>query len=455
MKITSLTAVLASAGLAAGAPAERVRAQDIKVSTLGGATLRVRQVQNKHFNPVGQGPRALANTYRKYGMEIPPDLLAIVTRVTENAGIKTNIKATSNKTAAGLEAEVPATPELHDIEYLAPVQLGTPPQTVNLNFDTGSSDLWVFSTETPESQQKGHKIYNITASSTANRLANHTWSIRYGDGSSSMGNVYLDTVSIGGLSVPQQAIESATRVSYGFTNDPASSGLLGLGFDHINQVKPAFQKTFFSNAKSSLAMPLFSANLNKNAAGNYNFGFIDPTEFTGDISFVPVNTTEGFWQFETSHFSIGSNTTLLPSPHAAIADTGTTLLMVPRDVVDAYYAQAGPSALYDDQVGGYVFACNASAALPDLTLHIGGYAAVVPGAVMNYAPVTGLERMPEGTMCYGGLQSSDGFPFAIYGDIFFKAQWTVFDAGESRIGFASKPHGGMPAAGGNGTVGRR
>jgi len=111
MKVTSLTAVLASAaGLAAGAPqAERVRAQDIKVSTLGGTTLRVRQVENKHFNPVGQGPRALANTYRKYGMEIPPDLLAIVNRVAQNAGIKSNIKATSNKTDAGAEGRtVPA-----------------------------------------------------------------------------------------------------------------------------------------------------------------------------------------------------------------------------------------------------------------------------------------------------------------------------------------------------------
>lgn len=104
MKVTSLTAVLASAGLAAGAPrAERVRAQDIKIGTLGGATLRVRQVQNKHFNPVGRGPRDLANTYRKYGMEIPPNLLAMVNRVAQNPDVKSNTKATANKTAAGVE----------------------------------------------------------------------------------------------------------------------------------------------------------------------------------------------------------------------------------------------------------------------------------------------------------------------------------------------------------------
>lgn len=132
-----------------------------------------------------------------------------------------------------------------------------------LNFDTGSSDLWVFSSETPLRQRGGQKLYQIEDSSTAHRLGNSTWSITYGDGSRSSGNVYLDSVTVGGVNVFNQAIESATKVSSSFTNDAASSGVFGLGFDSINTVSPVKQKTFFSNALESLEMGLFTANLNK------------------------------------------------------------------------------------------------------------------------------------------------------------------------------------------------
>ncbi|KAL2017717.1 hypothetical protein VTK56DRAFT_1742 [Thermocarpiscus australiensis] len=456
MKFANLAvaAFVAPVALVTAAPrVVQVQPSDIKVKRAGGSAFKLAQVHNDLFIEHGKGPRALARVYQKYNIEMPQELVAVLRQIMADLGIQATGTSTYGAHEAGTpytnetddQGEVSALPQLFDVEYLAPVDIGTPPQTLMLNFDTGSSDLWVFSTETPARQRGGQKLYRIEDSTTATKLANQTWSIQYGDGSRSGGNVYVDTVSVGGVTVFEQAVESATSVSSSFTRDAASSGLLGLAFDSINQVRPTKQKTFFSNAMDSLATPLFTANLKKAEPGNYNFGFVDSTEFVGPISFVDVDNTDGFWKFQATGFSIGDssgNSTrngtanmFVPLAHSAIADTGTTLLMLPSALTQAYYLQV-QGARTSAELGGWVFPCNTT--LPDLTLHIGTYKAVVPGELIQFAPAD-TDSLENATVCYGGIQSSAGLPFAIYGDVFFKAQFTVFDAGEMRLGFAPKP----------------
>lgn len=174
-------------------------------------------------------------------------------------------------------------------------------------------------------------------------------------------------------------------------------------------------------------------------AGNYNFGFIDSTEFTGDVTYVPVNTSAGFWQFTSQGFKVGGSNTMIMSTHEAIADTGTTLLLVPDDIAASYYAQVPGAANAADTAGGYIFPCSQAASLPSYTAVIGSYQAVIPGSFMNYAPVDG-DTFEQATTCFGGIQSvPDGFPFAIYGDVFLKSQFVVFHGGAAQLGLAPKP----------------
>ena len=177
-----------------------------------------------------------------------------------------------------------------------------------------------------------------------------------------------------------------------------------------------------------MPLPLFTANLRKGAAGNYNFGYIDSSEYTGSITYVPV-TQSAYWQFSASGYAVGSGA-FTSSSISGIADTGTTLLYLPSDIVSAYWQQNNGtnSATY----GGYVFPC--SQILTSLTIGIGSYQAVVPGTYLNYGPLNSGSNT-----CFGGLQSDAGFGFAIFGDIFLKSQFVVFNgASPPTLGFAAK-----------------
>lgn len=148
-------------------------------------------------------------------------------------------------------------------------------------------------------------------------------------------------------------------------------------------MKPNKQNTFFENAKSSLTAPVFTVDLKKGSPGTYSFGFIDDTKHTGEIAYVPVDASKGFWGFTASGYAVGGGGFTSTSIQA-IADTGTTLLYLPDSVVDDYYDGVS-SASYDYGQGGYTFPCGTK--LPSITLTIGSYGAVVPGSFIQYAPI--------------------------------------------------------------------
>lgn len=363
--------------------------------------------QSKPKSTIKSGPAAVAYAFYKYGKQPPA-----------------NVKAA----AANNDGTVVTTPTEYDSQYLTPVTIGG--QQLNLDFDTGSSDLWVFSSELPSSQSNGHSIYDPARSNTSKSLPGSTWSITYGDGSSSSGNVYTDTVSISTTKFAPQAVELAQTISDQFQSDTALDGLLGLAFDSLNTVKPTAQKTFFSNVLPSLTSPLFTVDLKKGAPGTFDFGFIDAGKHTGDVEFVDVDNSQGFWTFTSSGYAVGDAAVNAESIEG-IADTGTTLLYLPDDIVTAYYG-AVDGATNDQQQGGYTYPCSTT--LPSISFGIGGYTAVVPGTFVNYAPVD-----DTGATCFGGIQSSAGIGINIFGDIFLKSQFVVFQGGDSpQLGFAAK-----------------
>lgn len=434
-----LLAVLATLALAAPMPKR----------SFGGARSSFAVPRVRKTGYVRDPSRAMSRAYRKFGweMSIPVsddsdsvswtssaedalDTESLVYNVVKAAAATSTSASTASTTSAASSeesGEVVATPAQNGAEYLSQVTVGG--QSLTLNFDTGSADLWVFSTYLNTSDIGSHSAYDPSKSSTWSKLAGASFDISYGDGSGAEGIVGYDSVDIGGVTVPNQAIELATSVSSAFVSDADSDGLVGLAFSSLNSVKPQSQNTFFENVMASLEQPLFTVDLDLDGSGTYEFGVIDQAKYTGNLTFVPIDTSSGFWQFESTTYSIGGTVKTNSNPSPAIADTGTSLLLLDPAVVEDYYSQV-TGAEQSSSIGGYIYPCSAT--LPDFAVSIGGaYMANVPGTDITYAKV-------NSQTCFGGIQSNGGSGLQIFGDVLLQQHFTVFHGESAMIGMANK-----------------
>ncbi|KAJ5690536.1 aspergillopepsin A-like aspartic endopeptidase [Penicillium macrosclerotiorum] len=423
-------------------------------------SFQVERVKRNDY--VAHGPHALRKAYRKFGIA-STNFTGIELDDFEPFEIKTSAVST-NQNSATTEPDqtgaVSATSVQSDVEFVSPVTIGG--QTITMDFDTGSSDMyaspidsfeelfpiwpvllkktnadhrWVMNTELPESTIQGRTVYDPSSSTTFKKVSGGSFKISYGDSSSASGGLGKDTVDIGGATVTGQTFGLPTSVSESFIEDTYSNGLVGLGFSSINTFDPGPQKTFFDNIASDLEEPVLTARLRSDSVGEYEFGKIDESKYTGTLVNVTVDSSNGFWQFKAGYYAVGSGAlhevTDIPN---AIVDTGTSLMLVSPEVAEAYYSEV-TSAAYSSSVAGYIYPCAAD--LPSLTVALGDkYQATIPGSLINFAEV-GTNKTTGDTVCYGGIQSNSGSSLQIFGDVFLKALFVVFDQRGPSLGFAS------------------
>jgi len=249
--------------------------------------------------------------------------------------IKKNLEFKYSRTPRA-NPTVPIT-NFEDAQYYGPISIGTPPQDFTVVFDTGSSNLWV-----PSSQCSWtdiacyfHNTYNSADSTTY--VANGTnFAIEYGSGELS-GFLSQDVVTVGGLTIKNQVFAEATQQP-GITFVVAQfDGIMGMGWQRISvdDVVPPFYNMI---SQDLVDEPVFSFWLNRDTTdsegGELVLGGTDPTHYTGDIFWVPLGN-ETYWQFEMDDIQLGGQSLGYCGTGGchAIADTGTSLLAGPADLV--------------------------------------------------------------------------------------------------------------------------
>jgi len=295
-------------------------------------------------------------------------------------------------------------------------------------FDTGSSNLWVPKEGCNSGGCQGKHHYDSSQSSSYTPNG-RTFSIQYGTGSCS-GDLVADVVCVtsDGCDGPNPL---SVNVTFGEASQMAAffaqtqiDGILGLGFQTLAEdgVEPVLNKLADAGLIPSPIFQIFLDSQIGTTDAAIVFGGYEQKYYTGQLSWVPL-TSESYYVISIAGTAVGSkNLNQCDLGCSAIVDSGTSLLVGPAQYVDTIISTIG--TVNQD--------CSGVENLPDVTFTIAGneYSVTYVEYVLNVTVAPGQYE------CQLGIQSMQGFPYFILGDVFIRAWTTVFDQENQRVGFA-------------------
>jgi hypothetical protein len=328
--------------------------------------------------------------------------------------------------------------------YAADVEIGTPPQRLNLLLDTGSSDTWAY---TPQSQTQQQPLSVFDPSKSRSFHSNGTsFKIEYGIGSV-QGSWGTDKFQIGNALVKGLSIGIAD-------SGTTQQGIIGIG-------RPQAEITYKSgHMYENLPMKLAAEGIINTAAyslylddinaesGTILFGGVDRSKFDGQLAVLPISHPQHLGITLQNMRTDGRvQNPLMTAPKVAVLDSGTSLSYFSSDVMQNLHEalNANPSFAIGEK---YYCDCNVT---DNLVLDFGSAAIAVPNyqflwpieTIVN--PVLATAVFPPNS-CYIGIETIQrNMDFYLIGDDFLRSFYTVYDIQDSRIAIAQvKNDGGQP-----------
>ncbi|PWW80347.1 acid protease [Tuber magnatum] len=343
-----------------------------------------------------------------------------------------------------------------DYLYYANVSIGTPPQSLRLHLDTGSSDVWVETMRSQLCQQpqrpcRGTGTFNPVRSSTYEKV-NDDFDISYVDGEFARGEYGKDVFTL------SDGVE-VTGLQFGVGLESTSTdGILGIGFS-LNEVQvQRLKKDPYRNLVDlmvdqklirSRAYSLWLNDLNA-TTGEVLFGGVDTAKFTGSLTTLPMDKRLG--ESKAREFAItltsvsitntdGSSLTLTTDDYASpvLLDTGSTYTYLDPDLAKELGDQVGAQPL--EQYGVAVVPCGVRSYNGSVTYAFSGATITVPLSelVVDAWDKSGnLASYSDGTpLCYWGILSSGDVGTNVMGDTFLRSAYVVYDLDNEEISLAN------------------
>jgi len=312
-------------------------------------------------------------------------------------------------------------------QYFSEISVGTPPQKFKVVLDTGSSNLWVPSSECGSIACYLHSKYDSSSSSTYKKNGSE-FEIRYGSGSLS-GFVSQDTVSIGDLTIKDQLFAEATSepgLAFAFGR---FDGIMGLGYDTIsvNGIEPPFYMLVDNGELDEPVFSFFLGDTNDEGSESVvTFGGVDKSHYTGKMTKIPLRR-KAYWEVDLDAITFGDQTADLDDT-GAILDTGTSLIALPSTLADLLNKEIGAKKSYNGQ---YTVECDKRDSLPDMSFTLTGHNFTI--GPYDYI----LEVQGSCISAFMGMDFPEPVgPLAILGDAFLRQWYSVYDLGNDAVGLA-------------------
>lgn len=321
----------------------------------------------------------------------------------------------------------------YDYSYFIQAKIGSSGKPLYMLLDSGAGPTWVMA-RTCKAEACGlHETFGPEDSKTL-KLEDQTFILKYGTGNVTC-QVVRDSVTVGGVTV-NMSFGLASNMTDHFVHFPFD-GILGLSMN--KGTTDPFMAAMLE--KKEIAAKVFSISLSRHSDGFNNgqitFGGVDPTQFTGDISYSPISPgANGEWAIAMEDIGHDGKSAGIKG-RDAIIDTGTSMAFgKPEDVAAFHKTIIG--ATTEDNIT-YAVPCSTK----PITVKFGGLAYNIPAKDWQMAW--------NETTCYSNVMGIDSAKGKwLMGDMFLKNVYAVFDIGQSRIGFAAKVPPPATSKGGSG-----
>lgn len=252
----------------------------------------------------------------------------------------------------------------------------------------------------------------------------------YGTGQVS-GFLGTDTAHIASFQTPL-TFGLAYNVSSEFSNYPMD-GILGLGRPNtapgsINA--PSVMQALISS--KAIQSNIFGVHFWRSADGGTNdgeitFGSTDSSKFDGSLTYVnTVANQVGFWEVPVDDLGVNGKKLGLTG-RTAIIDTGTSFILMPAGDASKLHA-AIPGSVADGEQ--FTVPCSSTAAIQ----------VSFAGKAFSISPTDYVGSQSSGDQCYSLIIGRQTFGTTqwLFGVVFLKNVYTVFDSDASKIGFGIK-----------------